>query len=224
MSLVSCLFLPTIRYYHWGSLIVLSETLGSHAKHPLRSKENLLIMFLPSRHQVLACSSLVVSLFTLSACMNPGQPPAPPLPSLAKPAPFTAVDTGLATKLNDADLTHIALANLAKTHAARNDIALLSTTIVKDLTDNHDKLTALATTGTVTLPAKPSAQSQKVIDQMQRLHGAAFDRAYARYLASSTKTTSTVIDADSATSTNADLVKLATDLKTKLLGYEAQVK
>lgn len=201
-----------------------SETQGSHVKYSLRSKENFLIMLLPSRHQVLACSSLVVSLFTLSACMNPGQPPAPPLPALAKPAPFAAADTSLAAKINDVDLTHIALANLAKTNAARNDIALLGTTIVKDLTDNHDKLTALATAGTATLAAKPSAQSQKVIDQMQRLHGAAFDRAYARYLASSTKTTSAVVAAGAATSTNADLVKLATDLKTKLLGYEAQVK
>lgn len=181
-------------------------------------------MPLPSRHQVLACSSLVVSLFTLSACMNPGQPPAPPLPGLAQVAPFTAVDTSLAAKINDVDLTHIALANLAKTNAARNDIASLSATIVKDLTDNHTKLTEQATVGKATLAAKPSAQSQKVITQMQHLHGAAFDRAYARYLASSTKTTSAVIDADSAKSTNADLVKLATDLKTKLLGYEAQVK
>lgn len=181
-------------------------------------------MLLPSRHQVLACSSLVVSLFALSACMNPGQPPAPPLPALAKPTPFTAADTSFATKLNDIELTHIALANLAKTHAARSDIAQLSSTIVKDLTDNHDKLTALATSGTATLAAKPSAQSQKIIDQMQRLHGAAFDRSYARYLASNTKTTSLFIDASNATSTNADLVKLATDLKTKLLGYEAQVK
>ncbi|MCH4092098.1 DUF4142 domain-containing protein [Acetobacter sp.] len=181
-------------------------------------------MLFPSRHQVLACSSLIISLFSLSACMNPGQPPAPPLPALTEAAPFSVADTNLAAKINDVDLTHIALASLAKTNAARNDIAQLGETIAKDLTDNHDKLTALATTGKATLVAKPSAQNQKLISQMQHLHGSAFDRAYARYLASSAKTTSAAIDAGNSASTNADLAKLAVDLKTKLLGYEAQAK
>ncbi|MBS1016346.1 DUF4142 domain-containing protein [Acetobacter persici] len=178
-------------------------------------------MLRPSRHQVLTCSSLVVSLFALSACMNPGQPPAPPLPALAQP--FPVADTNLAAAINDADLTHIALATLAQTHAARSDIAQLGTTIVKDLTANHDTLATLAATGKTELAAKPSAQSQKVIDQMKALHGAAFDKRYVRYLAGTKKTTIPALDRSSAESKNADLQKLAADLKTKLLGYTKQL-
>lgn len=175
-----------------------------------------------SRHQVFACSSLIVSLFALGACMNPGQPSAPPLPALA--TPFAAEDTNLAVAINDADLTQIALATLAQTHAARNDIAQLGTTIVKDMTDNHTTLTALATTGKATLAAKPSAQNQKVIDQMQRLHGTAFDKSYTRYLATGTKPTVTLLDTAGAASKNADLVKVYIDLKTKLTGYKTQIQ
>ncbi|KXV63945.1 DUF4142 domain-containing protein [Acetobacter orleanensis] len=175
-----------------------------------------------SRHQVCACSSLLVSLFALTACMNPGQPSAPPLPALA--TPFVAADTNLAAAINDADLTQIALATLAQTHAARSDIAQLGTVIVKNLTDNRTSLVALATTSKATMAEKPFTHSQKVIDQMQHLHGATFDKNYVRYLASSTKTTIAHLDAESVASKNTDLLKISGDLKTKLLGYTMQIQ
>ncbi|WP_231948168.1 DUF4142 domain-containing protein [Acetobacter senegalensis] len=196
----------------------------SRTKRPVWPKENLLIMLVLSRRKALACSPLLVTLFALSACISPGQPPAAPLPALEKAAPFTSADADFVQKLNDMDLTHIALANIAKTHAARNDIALLSTTIVKELTENHDTLTKLATTHTLTLPAKPSAQSQKVIDQLQHLHGSAFDRSYTRYFMTSTTKMKSVLEAQITTSKNTDLVKLATDTKTKLTTYQSEIK
>lgn len=175
-----------------------------------------------SRHQVFACSSLLVSLFALGGCMSPGQPAAPPLPALV--APFVAEDTNLAAAINDADLTQVALATLAQTHAGRHDIATLGATIVTALTDNRNTLAALAASSKATLADKPFTHSQKVIDQMQHLHGAAFDRSYVRYLASSTKTTVSFMDSESAASKNAALVKIASDLKTKLLGYTHQLQ
>lgn len=176
------------------------------------------------RRKALMCSPLLVSLFALSACISPGQPPAPPLPALAKAAPFTSTDANFAQQLNEMDLTHIALANLAKTHSARSDIALLSLTIVKDLTENHDTLSKLATAHTLTLPAKPSAQNQKVIDRLQHLYGAAFDRSYSRYFMSSTNKMTSVLTTEITTSKNTDLVKLATDTKTKIITYQSQIK
>lgn len=177
-----------------------------------------------SRRKALICSPLLISLFALSACISPGQPPAPPLPALAKAAPFTSADANFVQQLNEMDLTHIALANLAKTHSARNDIALLSPTIVKDLTANHDTLTKLATDHTLTLPTKPSAQNQKIIDRLQHLYGAAFDRGYSRYFMSSTTKMKSAITAEITTSKNTDLVKLATDTNTKITTYQSQIK
>lgn len=177
-----------------------------------------------SRCKALTYSPLLIGLFALSACISPGQPPAPPLPALAQAAPFTSADANFVQQLNEMDLTHIALANLAKTHSARNDIALLSPTIVKDLTENHNTLTKLATTHTLTLPAKPSAQNQKIIDRLQHLFGSAFDRSYSRYFMSSTAKMKLVLTTEITTSKNTDLIKIATDIMTKIKTYQSQIK
>ncbi|KXV60644.1 DUF4142 domain-containing protein [Acetobacter tropicalis] len=181
-------------------------------------------MLVSSRRKALIYSPLLLTLFVLNACISPGQPPAPPLPPLEKTIPFTSADADFLHKLNDMDLTQIALANIARTHSARNDIALLSATIVKELTENKDTLTQLATAHTLTLPTQPSTQSQKIINHMKHFRGLAFDRSYTRYFMSSTTKMKSVLDAQITTSKNTDLIKLSNDTQAKLTAYQAQIK
>ncbi|MBB2205891.1 DUF4142 domain-containing protein [Gluconacetobacter takamatsuzukensis] len=176
-----------------------------------------------SRHQSRALPPLMAALLALGACTM-AQPPAPPLPPLQKAPVLTTADTDFVQKLNDMDLTQIALAKSAQTNAARNDIATLGATIVKDLTGNQTKLTTLVSAHAITLAAKPSTENQKTIDRIQHLHGTSFDRSYLRALSRNATKMKPVLETEIATSKNADLVKLATDTKTMLATYAAQLK
>ncbi|MFW7267500.1 DUF4142 domain-containing protein [Gluconacetobacter sp. Hr-1-5] len=181
------------------------------------------LMPLLSRHTSRALPPLTAALLALGAC-TAGQPPVPPLPALQQAPTLTTADTDFAQKLSEMDLTRIALAKIAQTNAARSDIATLGATMAKDLTGNQDKLTKLVSTHAITLAAKPSAENQKIIDRMQDLHGAAFDRAYMRYLSRDDARMKPILESEIAGSKNADLTKLATDTKTLLAGYAAQLK
>ncbi|MBB2200000.1 DUF4142 domain-containing protein [Gluconacetobacter tumulisoli] len=180
-------------------------------------------MSLSSRRKSLALPPLMAALLALGAC-SAGQPSAPPLPAVEKAAPLTTADADFVQKLNEMDMTQIALAKIAETHAARSDVATLGATIVKDLTGNQDRLTKLVTTHAITLTAKPSSEDQKIIDRMQHVHGAAFDRNYIRYLSRDHAKMKPVIESEIASSKNPDLVKLANDTKAMLAAYEAQLK
>ncbi|MBB2190239.1 DUF4142 domain-containing protein [Gluconacetobacter azotocaptans] len=181
-------------------------------------------MSLLSRHKSLALPPLMAGLLALGACVAPGQPSPPPLPAVAKAAPLTTADADFVQKLNEMDITQIALANIAETHAARSDVATLGTTIVKDMKGNQDKLAKVVTAHAITLTTKPSSEDQKVIDRMQRLHGAAFDRSHIRYLSHDQAKMKPVFENEIAGSKNADLVKLASDTRTMLATYEAQLQ
>jgi putative membrane protein len=180
-------------------------------------------MSILSRHKPLALPPLVAALLALGACVA-GQPAAPPLPAVEKAPSLTSADAEFIQKLNEMDVTQIALANIAETHAARSDIATLGATIVKDLTGNQDKLTTLVTSHAMTLTPKPSSANQTVIDRMQHVHGAAFDRRYVRYVSHDHAKMKPVLENEIASSRNSDLVKLANDTKTMLAAYEAQLK
>lgn len=200
-----------------------SGTTGRHAEPHRKSRENPPLMSLLSRHTSLALPALVASLLALGAC-TAGHPPAPPLPALQKAPDLTTADAAFVQKLNDMNVTQIALAKAAQTHAARSDIATLGATIEKDLTGNQDKLAKLVAPHAITLATKPSPEDQKIIDRMQHLHGAAFDRSYIRYLSRNQAGMKPVIETEIATSKNTDLAKLATDTKAMLAAYTAQLR
>ncbi|MFT8932646.1 MAG: DUF4142 domain-containing protein [Acetobacter syzygii] len=178
------------------------------------------------RHKACVLSPLLVLLLGVSGCayVTPGQPPAPPLPVLAKPAPFTAADAAFVQKLNAFDLVQIALANTAKTHAARNDLALLGASMTKDLTDAQTKLAKLASTHSLTLPTKPTAAEQKQIDRLGQAHGAGFDRRYILLFTTAHGRIKPALASQIALSKNPDLVAIARNVQTRLADYQAVMK
>lgn len=178
--------------------------------------------FAISRWSVVRATVCLALPLALTAC-SAGKPEAPPLPALVKTVPFTPLDISFAQKLNELDLTHTALAKLAKTHAGRSDLASLAGTIETDLTANKAKLDKLAAAQTLTLAAKPSAAHAAIIAKMGRLHGAAFDRRYSRAVTQDYTAFKPVLEQTIATSKNTDLVALAKEIQEKLSGYQTQL-
>ncbi|MCP1230000.1 DUF4142 domain-containing protein [Acetobacter indonesiensis] len=174
------------------------------------------------RQRSFTVASLMGAILTLSAC-SAGQPLPPPLPELEKAAPYTLADATFSQTLNELDLTQTALATLATSHAGRSDLAVLGATIAKDLTENQKALAKLAAAHSVTLTTAPSAANQKIIDRMQRLRGASFDRSYVRQFTLAHTHIKPSLESQISTSKNKDLVKLATDAQTKLNSYDAQM-
>lgn len=175
------------------------------------------------RHKARVFSPILLMVLGGCAYIAPEQPIAPPLPALAKPAPFTAADADLAQKLNALNLAQIAAAKNARTHAGRSDIALVAATIGQDLTALQARLTKLATSHALTLTDKPSATDQKQIDQMLHLYGAAFDKRYIRYFSSADARIKPVLAKQIAASKDTDLVAIARDTQAKLATYQAQL-
>lgn len=178
--------------------------------------------FAISRWSVVRATVCLALPLALNAC-SAAKPEAPPLPPLVKIVPFTPLDISFVQRLNDLDLTHTALAQLAKTHAGRSDLASLALVIETDLTQNKAKLDKLAAAQTLTLAAKPSAVHAVTIAKMGRLHGAAFDRSYSRAVTQDYTAFKPVLEQTIATSKNTDLVALAKEIQTKLVGYQSQL-
>lgn len=178
------------------------------------------------RQKARAVFPLVAVLLGLGGCayMTPGQPEPPPLPALAKPAPFTAADAAFVQKLNAMDLTQTALANSAKTHAGRSDLALLAATIAKDLTDVQAQLAKLAAAHTLTLTGQPTAVDQKQITRMQHMQGAVFDKRYIRAFTTAHARIKPVLASQIAHSKDPEVVKIARDVQTRLATYQAAMK
>ncbi|OUJ17976.1 hypothetical protein HK27_00075 [Acetobacter orientalis] len=180
-------------------------------------------MLLPSYRKFWTRSGFIVTICALTAC-TAGYPETPPLPALAKPAPFTPADSAFLQKLNEANMTLLALANSAKTNAGRSDIALLGTTMAKDITDTQAQLTKLATAHALTLTDKPDAKSQAFISKTQRLHGTAFDKAYTRAVIRTHTLIQPILSTEIITSQNTDVVKFAKDTQTKLADYKTHLQ
>lgn len=176
------------------------------------------------RHKAAALSPFMLLLLGACAYVTPSQPAAPPLPALAKPAPFSAADAVFVQKLNTIDLAQIGMANIARTHAARNDIALVGETISKDIGALQARLAKVAAAHALTLPAQPSGPEQKQIERLQRWQGAAFDRHYIRYFTATHAKIKPVLASQIATSKNPDLVAIARDVQTRLADYQAVMR
>ncbi|GBQ88867.1 hypothetical protein AA23498_0483 [Acetobacter nitrogenifigens DSM 23921 = NBRC 105050] len=173
-----------------------------------------------SRPSLTLLSSAMI-IFALGGCGGPGQPPAPPLPPLEKVTPLASADADFVQKLNDMDLTEIALAKLAATHAARNDIAALSVTLLKDHTTNQTTLAKIAAKHSLSLATAPSNEGQRIILRMSGVHGAAFDRDYLKYIKQNYRTLKPTLRERVKNSQDADVVSLAKDTESMFYEHES---
>ncbi|SHM82518.1 putative membrane protein [Mucilaginibacter sp. OK098] len=90
----------------------------------------------------------------------------------------TADDAKFATDAANGGLAEVALGKLAQTKATNAHVKSFADMMVTDHTKVNDELAAIAKTKNITLPAAPDADHQKKLDDLSKLSGKDFDKAY----------------------------------------------
>ena len=89
-------------------------------------------------------------------------------------------DTAFAKKAAEANMDEVKLGQLAEQNGANQDVKNFGKRMVEDHTAANDELKTVAEQDKITLPTEINKHDQMVYDNLAKLHGAAFDRAYAR--------------------------------------------
>ena len=89
-------------------------------------------------------------------------------------------DASFARKAAQGGMAEVAMGNLAESHAQSADVKAFGQRMVQDHSAANDKLKAAAEEEHIQLPTEPSAKDQKTINHLSKLHGEAFDKAYAQ--------------------------------------------
>lgn len=89
-----------------------------------------------------------------------------------------AADTAFMHKAAMGGMAEVEMGNLAQQKAASDQVKQFGARMVQDHSKANDQLKQIASSKGVTLPASPDKKSQQTMDKMQKLSGAAFDKAY----------------------------------------------
>lgn len=89
-------------------------------------------------------------------------------------------DTGFAKKAAQGGMAEVAMGKLAESHAQSADVKAFGQKMVQDHSAANDKLKAAAEQEHIRLPTRPSSEDRSTINRLSRLHGQAFDKAYAQ--------------------------------------------
>ncbi len=87
-------------------------------------------------------------------------------------------DSKFATDVANGGLAEVALGKLAQQKATNPQVKSFADMMVKDHSKANDELMAIAKSKNITLPAAPDADHQKKMDDLSKLSGKDFDKAY----------------------------------------------
>ena len=90
----------------------------------------------------------------------------------------TADDSKFATDAANGGMAEVALGKLAQTKATNAQVKSFADMMVTDHTKANDELAAIAKAKNITLPAAPDADHQKKLEDLSKLSGKDFDKAY----------------------------------------------
>ena len=90
----------------------------------------------------------------------------------------TAEDAKFATDAANGGMAEVALGKLAQTKATNPQVKSFADMMVTDHSKVNDELAAIAKAKNITLPAAPDADHQKKLDDLAKLSGKDFDKAY----------------------------------------------
>lgn len=108
-------------------------------------------------------------------------------------------------KAATADMTEAHEGQMAESQGTADDIKSFGRTLDQDHTQNFQQLEALASKLNVTLPTGINTAKIATIEQLQRLNGQAFDRAFARDEAAGHKTAIAEFKRQAEHATNPDV-------------------
>jgi putative membrane protein len=91
-------------------------------------------------------------------------------------------DSEFAKKAAQGGMAEVKLGNLAASQGADPKIKEFGQRMITDHSKANDALQAAAKEENISLPEQPSKQQQAEADRLAKLHGAAFDKAYAKLM------------------------------------------
>jgi putative membrane protein len=99
--------------------------------------------------------------------------------SAAKSAPATMhADQTFVTKAAQGGMAEVELGKLAADRASSPEVKSFAQKMVDDHGKANDELKAIATEKSIAIPASLDSKDKATYNQLSKLHGAAFDRAY----------------------------------------------
>jgi len=131
-------------------------------------------------------------------------------PKTQKPAATTgtavaASDRAFAREAAVGSMAEVDLGNLAKEKASSSDVKAFADRMVTDHSKANDELKQWALTNNVTLPTALDAKHKATHARLEKLSGAAFDKAYMRDMLSDHKTDVAKFKTESKSAKNGDL-------------------
>jgi putative membrane protein len=165
---------------------------------------------------------------TLTA--RPAQPDMPKAPTAAKAA-STSADAPFVLQAAEGGMMEVAKGKLAAQKGTHEGVKQFGQKMVDDHTKAGDELKAIASGKSITLPGEtPTSPMQAIVAKLEKLEGAAFDRAYVDDQVRDHEKTIALFEREAKTGKDADLkafaektlptlkehLTMVQDLKTKL--------
>jgi putative membrane protein len=138
------------------------------------------------RRSLLMATIFVVSVLPLGPVTHAQDAANPPIPSQdsapAKPAVKTMSDKQFAREAASGGLAEVKLGQLALDKGSSDAVKTFGRKMVDDHTKANSELQAAAAKANFAFPTTVKPSDQATCDRLSKLNGAAFDRAYARYM------------------------------------------
>jgi len=118
-------------------------------------------------------------------------------------------DAKFATEAANGGIAEVALGKLALTKTSNSQLKDFANMMITDHGKANDELMAIAKTKNITLPAAPDAEHQKKMDDLGKLSGTGFDKAYVKAMIDGHKKTLGLMQDEAKNGKDADLKAFA---------------
>jgi len=120
-------------------------------------------------------------------------------------APDFSAETKFAVAIADGGMLEVKLSELAMKNASSKKVKEFAKIMIKDHTTAGNELKSMAETKGMALPASLGDKNQKIYDDMSKLKGADFDKAYMSQMVSDHKDAVSAFESQAKDSKDADI-------------------
>jgi putative membrane protein len=124
-------------------------------------------------------------------------------------ADVSAADKTFVMKAAQGGMTEVQLGQIASEKATDPDVKDFAAKMVTDHTKANDELKAIAASKNITLPDKLDSMHQAMVDKLNKLSGAAFDKAYVDAMVAGHKKTDALFSKEASSGTDPDIKAFA---------------
>ena len=164
-----------------------------------------------TRRSALAVSALILGAAGAAygpAALSAGQSASA---TTASTTSIPAADKNFAMKAAEGGMGEVELGKLVQSKAQSDQVKSFAERMVKDHSAAGDKLKDVASKDGLQLPSKMDSSSQKLMDKLQKLSGADFDKAYMNAMVTDHQKDIKEFEHESKSGRNSDLKQFATD-------------